>query len=88
MIAYVSGLGIVSHPKFIVNQPKSARTRAIGFGGCASCAAARARIGWEKRKSASRKLVTTEEINVEVNKLLGRQSIPGVGKHFVCKGFQ
>ena len=39
----------------------------------------------EKRKSASRKLVTTEEINVEVNKLLGRQSIPGIGKHFVCK---
>ena len=39
----------------------------------------------ENRKDGSRKLVTAEEINVEVSKLLGRQSIPGVGKNFVCK---
>ena len=39
----------------------------------------------EKRKDASRKLVTAEEINVEVSKLLGRKSITGLGKRFVCK---
>ena len=39
----------------------------------------------EVNNGAKRKLVTGEEINVEVSKLLGRKSIPGVGKHFVCK---
>ena len=39
----------------------------------------------EKNKPASKTLVTSEEINVEVLKLLERRSIPGVGKQYVCK---
>ena len=33
----------------------------------------------------SGKLVTASEINSEVDKLLGRQGIKGVGRHYVCK---
>lgn len=39
----------------------------------------------ERGITTSKKLVTAEEINAEVSKLLERQSIPGVGKQYVCK---